>query len=269
MYALIYIGLLLEPRLGKLKFTAAYFLTGIAASLCSLWWHDLTVSAGASGAIFGMYGVFLAMLTTNLIEKSARIPMLTSIGIFVLYNLMNGVKQGIDNAAHIGGLLCGLIIGYSFYPSLKKNVAQKLEYTTVVLLAVLVLSFSFIIMKKIPNDIPKYDAKMETFGSNESKALAIYHMPKNTPNDSLLYEIKQHGFYYWNENIKLLHEADKLDIPQILHEKNSKLLIYCDLRIKSYNLIYKMIDENTDAYKDSLTFYNKQIESAINSLKEK
>ena len=54
MYALMYIGLLLEPYLGKLRFLTAYLLTGIAASTASLWFHDQTVSAGASGAIFGM-----------------------------------------------------------------------------------------------------------------------------------------------------------------------------------------------------------------------
>jgi rhomboid protease GluP len=73
MYALMYIGLLLEPQLGKTRFFSAYMLTGIAGSAASLYWHDLTVSAGASGAIFGMYGVFLAMLTTNLIEKSSPV----------------------------------------------------------------------------------------------------------------------------------------------------------------------------------------------------
>ncbi|MEO6850565.1 MAG: rhomboid family intramembrane serine protease, partial [Mucilaginibacter sp.] len=48
MYALIYIGLLLEPYLGKLRFVAAYLCTGIIASLTSIYIHPLTVSAGAS-----------------------------------------------------------------------------------------------------------------------------------------------------------------------------------------------------------------------------
>ncbi len=64
MYAFLLIGAQLEPRLGKLRFSVAYLLTGIIASGTSLWWHRHTISAGASGAIFGMYGVFLAMLTT-------------------------------------------------------------------------------------------------------------------------------------------------------------------------------------------------------------
>ena len=134
MYALIYIGLILEPYLGKARFFSAYILSGIAGSVASLYWNDLTVSAGASGAIFGMYGVFLAMLTTNLIEKSARKAILTSIIVFVGYNLLNGLQhQGIDNAAHIGGLTSGLIFGYAFYPSLIKPNRKVLKTTTILI----------------------------------------------------------------------------------------------------------------------------------------
>ncbi len=120
MYALLFIGYLLEHQLGSLRFLFAYLLTGIVASLTSLWWHNLVISAGASGAIFGMYGVFLALLTTNLIEKSERKTLLISIGIFVVYNLLNGLNGAVDNAAHIGGLLSGWAIGYAFVPGLKK-----------------------------------------------------------------------------------------------------------------------------------------------------
>jgi len=125
MYALFYIGSLLEPYLGRKRFLAAYLLAGLCASVTSVWWHGLTISAGASGAIFGIYGVFLAMLTTSLIEKTERKALLTSIIFFVGYNLINGLGGGIDNAAHIGGLISGLLIGYALMPGLKKPGASK------------------------------------------------------------------------------------------------------------------------------------------------
>jgi rhomboid protease GluP len=143
MYALFFIGVLLEPHLGKSRFISAYFLTGITASIASLWWHDLTISAGASGAIFGMYGVFLAMLTTDLIEKTARRALLASIAVFVGYNLIYGLKGGIDNAAHIGGLLGGLVIGYALIPSLRKPEETKLKFQTIGLISILILVSSF------------------------------------------------------------------------------------------------------------------------------
>ena len=125
MFALLMIGLCLEPVLGKARFLTAYLLTGITASLTSLWWHGGTISAGASGAIFGMYGVFLALLTSSLIEKTTRKRLLLSIGFFVVYNLLNGLKAGIDNAAHTGGLVTGIVTGYLFLPGLKKQVAKN------------------------------------------------------------------------------------------------------------------------------------------------
>jgi len=266
MYALVYIGLLLEPHLGEIRFIAAYLLTGISASITSLWWHDMTISAGASGAIFGMYGVFLAMLTTNLIEKSTRKALMTSIVVFVGYNLLSGMGGGVDNAAHIGGLVVGLIIGYAYYPSLKNPEAVKLKYSIVAIVTVLVLSTSFIVYTKTPNDIGEYTTKMKSFASMEIMALDIYSLPKDTPKDKLLSEIKKIGLYYWNENFKLVSELDKLNLPDELHEKNKKLLKYCDLRIKSYNLIYKAVDEDTDRYKDSIDAYGKEIEALIRDL---
>ncbi len=269
MYALLYIGLLLEPYLGKLRFAVAYLLTGIIASLTSLYWHDLTISAGASGAIFGMYGIFLAMLTTSLIDKSSRKALLTSIGIFVCYNLFNGMNAGIDNAAHLGGLISGIIIGYCFYPSLKKPDASNLKYSTVALLSIFIITASCIVCSKMPNDIGKYDQEMKKFASMESKALECYKMPQYTSTQQILSEIKDSGLYYWNENIKLLNELDKLNLPQKIHTQNDKLIEYCNLRINSYRLLYISIKDNTDLFKDSIKYYNNQIGTVLRSLKEK
>ncbi len=121
MYALIYVGILIEPILGKTRYILAYVLTGIAGSMTSIGWHPLTISAGASGAIFGMYGVFLALLFSSVVEKATRRPLLISMIIFIVYNLMNGLKAQVDNAAHIGGLLCGILIGFIYIPLLLKN----------------------------------------------------------------------------------------------------------------------------------------------------
>ncbi len=87
MVALFLIGNLLEPLLGKGRFLLAYLLCGITASLTSFWWHTHSVSAGASGAIFGMYGIYIALLSTNLLEKKVRKPLLLSMVGFVVYTI--------------------------------------------------------------------------------------------------------------------------------------------------------------------------------------
>jgi len=121
MYALYTVGLYLEPLMGRWKMLGVYIITGLLASIASIWWHDNTVSAGASGAIFGLYGVFLALLTTKLIDKAMRQALLQSIAIFVGFNLLYGLKGNVDNAAHIGGLLSGIVFGYLFYFTSKKS----------------------------------------------------------------------------------------------------------------------------------------------------
>lgn len=65
MYGLFIAGIFLEKEIGAKWFIVFYLLTGIVSSLTSVWWHPATISVGASGAIFGMYGVLFALLTTN------------------------------------------------------------------------------------------------------------------------------------------------------------------------------------------------------------
>lgn len=268
MYALLYIGLLLEPYLGRLKFAAAYLLTGITASIASLYWNNLTISAGASGAIFGMYGVFLAMLTTNLIEKSARKALLTSIAVFVGYNLLNGLKpdSNIDNAAHIGGLLTGLIIGYAFVPGLKNPGETKLKFGTASLSVTLLLIISFIVYHLIPNDFGTYETKMKDFASMEATALEVYSLPPDTPKDKLLYAINDRGILYWKKNIELLESLRDLELTSQIRANNKILKEYCELRLKCYELLYKAISEDTEKYAIQIDSYNTRIQLKIEEL---
>jgi rhomboid protease GluP len=266
MYALVYIGLLLEPILGRGRFLAAYILTGVLSSTASLWWNELTVSAGASGAIFGMYGVFLALLTTNVVPKNIRGPLLSSIGIFVGYNLIFGMKGGIDNAAHIGGLLSGLVMGYAFYPALIRPEAKNLNQVTLGSLTILTALTIWLVTGNTSNDVGKYEKRMSEFTSLEAEAIKIYQMPENTPTDALLAEVQDHGIANWKKAFALVTELDKLDLPAEIHHRNTLLEKYCELRLKAYELIYKAIKENSGTYQAEIEGYNKQIEAIINEI---
>lgn len=262
MYALIYIGLLLEPYLGRVRFLSAYLIAGVSGSVASIFWNDLTISAGASGAIFGMYGVFVALLTTKLIEKSARKSLLISIGVFVLYNLANGLNGGIDNAAHIGGLLSGLVIGYTFYPSLIKP-DKILKPITIGILIVIFSIGSFGIVKNITSDINRYDEDMQLFLMLEQKALGLFRLPQTSTDDQVLFEIENNGIKNWEASLKLIEKLDTYDLPDALYLQNARLKEYCQLRIKSYETIKKAIIEGTNKYDDEINGINKEIEEII------
>ena len=121
MMSLRYLGMQIEPLLGSWRFLLAYVATGLTGSLGSLWWHDIAVSAGASGAIFGIEGVLLGLLMTNLLDNQFRKLLLRSTLQIVGINLLIGLTIRADNAAHLGGLLCGVVIGLGYYAGLRAN----------------------------------------------------------------------------------------------------------------------------------------------------
>ena len=267
MYALLYVGIQLEPILGKHRFISAYLLSGIIASVASLYWNEFTISAGASGAIFGMYGVFLALLTTNLIGQSTRKPLLISIAVFVGYNLLNGTNEGVDNAAHIGGLIGGLLIGYAFYPSIRIPQRTQTSNATIAVLTISTLILTiFVLINTEVSDRGRYEEAMEEFASNEEEALGVFELPEGSTDQKYLDEIRQNGLPNWKENLMILKGFKKLDLPENLRSRNEKLLRYCRIRIEVYELIYSSIKEGTNEYQPRIQDCNREIQQIFKEL---
>jgi rhomboid protease GluP len=269
MYALLYIGILLEPRLGSARFLSAYLLTGVMASLASLYWHTHTASAGASGAIFGMYGVFLALLTTNLIPKAHRTPLFASIGIFVGYNLLAGTRAGVDNAAHIGGVLSGFIIGYLFYPGLRQTKPAVLQYGGIALAALGVITTSIVALKTIPNDFRDYEAKMKLFGRYENRAINILKSADDYPSkEQWAGAIRDSGIYDWRQCLGILRDLDAMKLNPLAKRRNAALVDYCNLRIASYNYDVEKLGGQVPSGEDSTRIYNTELSAVMKRLKD-
>ena len=158
-------------------------------------------------------------------------------------------------------------------PSLKKFENLLIKYSTIGILTVILLISSFAVYKTIPNDtgemLSQYDEKMKEFAGTEAMALEVFSRPENTPQEKILSEIQDRGIYYWNDNLKLIESMNDWNLPQPLKEQNAKLKEYCELRIKSYELMYKAISENTDKYAAEINDYNNKIETIIKELTEK
>jgi len=118
MVVLIYIGSLIESKLGNWTYLLLYLLTGVCGSMTSVLWHNEGVMAGASGAIFGLFGLLLALLSTGFYEVNARRALLISTVIFVGYSIIP-IGRDVDHAAHFGGLIAGYIFGWLAYWGLK------------------------------------------------------------------------------------------------------------------------------------------------------
>jgi rhomboid protease GluP len=129
MWCLWNLGLLGEPLLGPWGMVAVYMLTGVAGNLLSLLVNVLmrdfvSVGAGASGAVFGIAGILIVLLS----NKKLPIPsfelhrLRRSVIQFAGLNLVIGLATvilpviRIDNSAHVGGFLSGLALGVPLVP---------------------------------------------------------------------------------------------------------------------------------------------------------
>ncbi|MEP7355909.1 MAG: rhomboid family intramembrane serine protease [Anaerolineales bacterium] len=115
-YALYILGRDVEAFNGPVRFSLVFLLAGLSGSLFSLVFNP-SPSVGASGAIFGLIGALVVFLYRHrkLFGERGR-RNLQSIVVIALINLAIGLRGGIDNWAHLGGLVGGLILGWAIGP---------------------------------------------------------------------------------------------------------------------------------------------------------
>jgi rhomboid protease GluP len=271
MFALLYVGVVLEPSIGKYKYLFAYIFTGLSASVSSLIINENVVSVGASGAIFGLFGLLIALLLCKefKIKDLSKKSLLLSIGFFVFYNLLNGFsKTGIDNAAHIGGLISGFLIGLSYYLIIK----GKLRAFQVLPILLIVFSSIFIFsLNNITNIYGEYDIAIKQFSINEQKALSIFRedITNISEENRDLYKSKiTESIRIWHENVIMLEKLQKHNYPSDLNSQLKLLIEYSQLREKSCEIVLSLLNDESENLKLQLTEVLKQIENKIIELQE-
>ena len=143
-YSLYVIGVQLESYFGKLKYIIIYLFSAITASLMSVILTD-SISAGASGALFGLLGALLYFgyhyrVFLGGVLKSQIIPL-------IIVNLAFGfMMSGIDNAAHIGGLIGGFLIAMAVGVP---NKSSKSDIINGIIMSIIYISFLLFMAFKV------------------------------------------------------------------------------------------------------------------------
>ena len=125
MLVLFVIGGKLERALGHVRYLIYYLLAGVLANLFSLFWHihtqEFLVSAGASGAVFGVVGGLMWAVIRN--RGRLEDLSLQQLVIMLLLSVYLGLSEGgVDNAAHIGGVISGFLLAIPLYrPAISRN----------------------------------------------------------------------------------------------------------------------------------------------------
>ncbi len=250
MVVLIYIGSLLESKLGRWKYLSLYLLTGICASMTSVVWRDQGVSAGASGAIFGLFGILLALLSTKFYEGNARRALLISTAIFVGFHIIPFGRR-VDHAAHFGGLIAGYLFGLIAYWGLKTN-KEKLIIAGPIALTIL---YTGLCLQFAPVYQLKELAILSRRGEKLTDSLRTDFYGNYTNNRDTLTQVFTHtGLSHIDTLKNVAIQMDHLTLPKkqkkIANVKSRLLLEECKL----YTLIYKEFrDKDQVKYRDEIS----------------
>jgi rhomboid protease GluP len=190
MYVLWDVGRLMERVLGNAGFFVLYLASGLAGSIASVLTNPYVVSAGASGAVFGVYGALIGFLVRE--RSSIPGPVLqklrSSALFFVVVNTAYGASvEGIDVAAHFGGLAAGFLGGLVLAHPLTPEGASKRWTRAFVFAAVAALSLG-IGARSLPQR-PDVQAELETFAEVEKRSLAEFNKAIEEAKDEKLDDI--------------------------------------------------------------------------------
>ncbi|HMD41390.1 MAG TPA: rhomboid family intramembrane serine protease [Candidatus Acidoferrum sp.] len=175
MVVLANVGPFMESLMGRAAYLILYVVAGLGGGALSLAYHPWTVSAGASGAIFGLYGGLLGflLLHRNVIAPAVLKSQTNSALIFVGYNVIYGfARPNVDVAAHIGGLAAGFVLGLFLVPPLTREsqATQGSRNAAAILLGVALVAVPLFALPK-PDD---FDAEVKRMANMEDKAIDLF-----------------------------------------------------------------------------------------------
>lgn len=142
LWCLFDLGPTVESLFSTTKFIVLYFVTGVSGFLLSAWWRPVH-SVGASGAVLGLIGILIgASFHLGHLGREYR----GQLWRWVIYIFIFGLFFSVDNAAHVGGLAAGALLGYVVPQGEPVSRSSENLWNTLAVLSVLIIAGSFALM---------------------------------------------------------------------------------------------------------------------------
>lgn len=248
MFALYWLGTLLEPAVGTTRFVLIYFFCGIVAGIASLLFNLFIPSAGASGAIFGLFGYQLgAALISSFEDKQRLRGVLVSFGVFLAINTIFTLQMNVDVWGHVGGCVAGLVIAVLHF---KFRVLIKNVYLALVLVMASLAVFL----------LPRYQARyydlFQRVIKAERKTNQFY---RSQLSDAQLLDSLKVVNAEWHSVDSAIRSFGK--VPTVLQKDTATLRKYVNLHNRETTYRIEMIERESYVYLDSLEYINQQFDS--------
>jgi|GEM_PF-970089 membrane associated rhomboid family serine protease len=253
LFVLRDIGPLVERLVGSKLFLIGYLFSGYCGSVASVAWNSFHVSAGASGAVFGLFGMAIGLLLRHRqeippdLQRQHRFSAI----VFVIYNLyLSLYLKGIDTAAHLGGLAAGFCFGLLVIPvfSIRQRRLDGQRVVPTAIACVVVGIFAF--LQFVPQ-VADVAAVARQLNQHEKHAIEIW----NSTNHDLQSEtITAHQAATRIRDevvIPFRKELDRIQsLPHVLREHREwfeTIVTVTQLRLNGWNLYADYLDSNNPA----------------------
>jgi rhomboid protease GluP len=280
MFVLLSGGATIERLFGSARFLLLYLVAGLSGSLASLLWNPLVNSAGASGAIFGIFGGLLAFVVNprNGVPAAVMTEQRNNVLVFALYNLGFGfAHSGIDNAAHVGGLVGGFVMGFVLARPLRREsrstfgAAQCVAGLVAGVLIVSLMSWPLVHPSKKVLAEQQFQVALGSLSTQEAKV--------NDIANGALEKARSGGMSAQGYAVLLQRDvvpawvhiyaqlsAPKLDVGDSQFDLQKLLLRYADDRRRMYGLMAQALLQNDNALMEQAKDAKTDAEAALDQL---
>jgi rhomboid protease GluP len=274
MLVLASIGPFMERLLGNAGFFVVYVFAGLAGSLLSLAHAPQIVSMGASGAIFGLYGALAGFLVRahGTLPKDVLQSLWRMAGAFVVYNFLYGMHiPGIDQAAHIGGLVGGFVGGLVLGHSLDAAAFAGRMRRTVILVAL--GFFGFVGATRAFPPVVDFRAELETFASVETQVLDRVNGASEQNQKGKLSDegeanvLEKEALPPWRAELERLRSLPRLDAKDA--KLRDQLVTMMNYRAEGWQLTIDGIRQNDDSLKNQGQRKEAAADAIVNALSQK
>jgi membrane associated rhomboid family serine protease len=187
MWCLWSLGQLSERLFGSSVTLAIYVLTGVGGAMLSVGLHPMRLEVGASAAVFGVAGAILSGIKFGNVPLASvhKRQIFSSLIFFVIFNLSFGMLPGIDNMAHLGGLVSGFLFGVPL-ASAAASGKKVMEWGTIVLATLVLVGIGSRVVQTYGHVSQLRVGAIEIQDHNSSRAIPVLQRAAaSEPNDAV------------------------------------------------------------------------------------